>query len=195
MDALDKENGLHKFGSSDAEIREDGVCIKRLDFMNRDIRKIILIDDSQESSSMFPRNTLLIKPFENVYDKQDKALLELIPLLQGLIHEDIQDYREVFDRLDNNRPIHYSHDVATEYKMRVVQAKTSEYQKRHRGIGAWIHGDAKSRANKEAEAAEDQYDGILTPAQVCVYVCIFTNDLLYLFYPFIFSILCHSLVH
>ena len=170
MDAIDKENALHKFGNSDAEIREDGVCIKRLDYMNRDIRKIVLIDDSEESSSKFPRNTLIIKPFENVNDKQDQSLIELIPLLHALVHEDVEDFRDVFDRLDHKKPIHHSHDIATEYKMRVVQAKTNEYKKRYRGIGALIHGDAASRVNKEAEPHHN--DGILTPSQVGGYTYI-----------------------
>ena len=99
MESIDKEGRTHKFGSSEGEIREDGVCIKRLDYMNRDIRKIILIDDKPHSAEKFPRNSLLIKPYTNIYDKYDNALVELIPLLQALVHEQINDFREVLDDL------------------------------------------------------------------------------------------------
>ena len=95
MDAVGKEF-CHKFGSTDGEVRDD-VLLKRLDYMNRPLQKIILIDDDPEASQLFPRNTLLIKPFNNIYDKTDKSLLELIPLLQALIHENVDDVRDIFD--------------------------------------------------------------------------------------------------
>ena len=44
LDAIDKENTTHKFGSTAAEIRGTSV-LKRLDYMNRDLHRIILIDD------------------------------------------------------------------------------------------------------------------------------------------------------
>jgi import inner membrane translocase subunit TIM50 len=90
MEAIDRENRCHKFGVSEAEVDKDGSVLKRLDFMNRDLSRIILIDDNEDSARLFPRNTLQIKPFTNIYDKNDRALLELIPLLQALIHEGIR---------------------------------------------------------------------------------------------------------
>ena len=71
----------HKFGSSEAEIRGD-LVIKRLDLLNRPLNKIILIDDDPLSVENYPKNTLLIKPYRNIYDTNDNALLELIPFLQ-----------------------------------------------------------------------------------------------------------------
>ena len=74
----------HKFGSSEAEIRGD-LVIKRLDLLNRPLNKIILIDDDPLSVENYPKNTLLIKPYRNIYDTNDNALLELIPFLQVLL--------------------------------------------------------------------------------------------------------------
>lgn len=79
MDTLHTQS--HKFGSSEAEIRGD-LVIKRLDLMNRPMRKIILIDDDPLSAENYPKNTLLIKPYRNIYDTSDNALVELIPFLQ-----------------------------------------------------------------------------------------------------------------
>jgi import inner membrane translocase subunit TIM50 len=136
MDAIGKEH-THKFGSSEAEVR-DGIVIKRLDYMNRPLSKIVLIDDDPAAAQMFPRNTLLIKPFTNIYDKNDTALLELVPLLQALVHEGISDFRESFDALGT----HDAHEASVEYKMRVVRTKSSEHEKRNRGLGKLIRGQS-----------------------------------------------------
>jgi hypothetical protein len=103
----------HKFGSSEGEIR-NGVTLKRLDIMNRDVGRILLIDHSKEASALFPRNTLLVKPFEDIYDTTDRALLDLIPVLQGFIHEDVQDFRQVLDNLGT----HIASEAVEEYEMR-----------------------------------------------------------------------------
>ena len=75
------------------------VVIKRLDYMNRDLSRIILIDDNPVSYQKFPRNTLAVKPFTNANDTSDTTLLDLIPFLQALVHEDVRDFRECFDQL------------------------------------------------------------------------------------------------
>jgi TFIIF-interacting CTD phosphatase-like protein len=67
--------------------------------MNRPLEKIILIDDDIQATQLFPRNSLLIKPYTNIYDVNDTALLELIPLLQALVHEGINDFRDTLDEM------------------------------------------------------------------------------------------------
>ena len=73
--------------------------LKRLDLMNRDQSRIILIDDSEKASSLFPRNTLLVKPYVDTTDQSDTALLDLIPLLQAFIHDQSTDFRDTIDDL------------------------------------------------------------------------------------------------
>lgn len=133
MEAIGKGQ-THIFGSSEAEVR-DGEVIKRLDLMNRPIERIILIDDDPTAFQKFPRNALQIKPFVNINDTSDVALLELIPLLQAMVHEGVTDVRETFDDLGTRD----AHEAAMEYKMRVARAKGADYKLRRRGIGALIH--------------------------------------------------------
>lgn len=137
--AVDPEGRCHKFGSSHAEVRGTTV-LKRLDLMNRDLSRIILIDDNPDSFQLFPRNTLQVKPFTNVNDKSDNVLLELVPLLQAFVHEDIKDFRDAFDNLGT----HDAEEAAVEYRMRVNQKKTEELQKRNKGLGSLIRGGSES---------------------------------------------------
>jgi len=69
--------------------------------MNRPINKIVLIDDSPEASRLFPRNTLLIKPYVDVGDFDDQALADMLPLLYALCHDGVEDFRDTFDDLGN----------------------------------------------------------------------------------------------
>ena len=71
----------HKFGSAEGEIR-DSKTLKRIDVMNRDPGRILFIDDSPEAVQLCAKNALIVKPFTDVYDTKDRALLDLIPLLQ-----------------------------------------------------------------------------------------------------------------
>lgn len=138
LEHIDPEGKCHKLGSAAAEIRGVSV-LKRLDRMNRPLSKVILIDDSAESSSLFPRNTLLVKPFTDVRDKTDTTLLDLIPLLQALVHDDVRDFRDTFDRLGT----HEAEEACIEYRMRLSERKRAEQDRRNRGLGGLIRGPAR----------------------------------------------------
>ena len=111
--ALDKDGRCHKLGSHHAEKRGD-VMLKRLDYINRDIRKIIVIDDDENAVSLSPRNALIVKPYTNVYDKEDRVLFDLIPLLQGIVQENASDFRTTLEDLGTRD----AEEAATEYLMR-----------------------------------------------------------------------------
>lgn len=135
--ALDKDGRTHKLGPAACEQHENNL-LKRLDCMNRDLRRIILIDDSPISSQKFPRNTILVKPFEDVRSR-DTILLDLIPVLQAFIHQDgIKDFRNVLDDLGT----HEAEEIVTEYHLRVAQAKVNEESKKNRGLGKFIRDNA-----------------------------------------------------
>jgi import inner membrane translocase subunit TIM50 len=154
--AIDPEGRTHKLGNAAAEMRGETI-LKRLDLMNRDMNKIILIDDNPESAQLFPRNTLFVEPFTNVENKSDTVLLELIPFLQALVHEDVQDYREAFDRLGT----HQAEEAVVEYQMRLAKKKREEQEKRNRGIGSLIRG--------QKESTEDEFfvkSSVLSPKDI-----------------------------
>ena len=59
----------------------------------RDLRHVIIIDTNKEDFSKQPHNGILIKKWNE--DLDDTALLELIPFLEAVCKEDIQDVRQV----------------------------------------------------------------------------------------------------
>jgi mitochondrial import inner membrane translocase subunit TIM50 len=128
---IDKDGRTHKLGPSAGEQR-NGQILKRLDCLNRDVRRIILIDDNPISAQKFLENTILIQPYDDVRSKGDTVLLDLIPVLQAFVHHDgVKDFRACLNDLGT----HQAHEIIEEYHMRVTKAKLSEENKRNRGLG------------------------------------------------------------
>jgi TFIIF-interacting CTD phosphatase-like protein len=61
----------------------NGMYVKDLSKLNRDLAHVIIIDDNPDSFQLQPENGIHIKPFKDANDVEDTALLELIPLLEG----------------------------------------------------------------------------------------------------------------
>lgn len=150
--AIDPDNRTHKLGPSAGEIRNGGDVLKRLDCMNRDPRRIVLIDDSAIASQLCRRNTILVPPFEDAHDplqREDETLLRLIPVLQALVHDDqLGDFRLVLDdlgggsRAGGDKGVHHAEQLSEEYQMRVTKHKLGEQQKKNIGLGRLLRGVA-----------------------------------------------------
>ena len=158
--AIDPEGMCHKLGAAAAEARGQ-VMLKRLDLMGRDLSRIVLIDDSEESSQLCPRNTLIIKPFVNIGDTTDRALDDLIPLLHALVHDEVGDFRLTLDDLGT----HEADEAVTEYRMRLAEKKQAQDRKRNVGLGGVI----RSKINADREALSEAMGSrstILSPSQI-----------------------------
>ena len=150
--AIDPENRTHKLGPSAGEIRNGGDVLKRLDCLNRDLRRIVLVDDSATASQLCRRNTILVPPFEDPHDplqREDDTLLALIPVLQALVHDDkLSDFRLVLDDLGagsrsgagGDRGLHRAEQLSEEYQMRVTKHRLGEQGKKNRGLGRLLRG-------------------------------------------------------
>lgn len=160
MAAVDPEQRCFYLGASAAESRGT-LMLKRLDYMNRDIRKIILIDDNPDSAQLFPRNTIYVPPFDDVHNKHDTVLEDLIPLLQAFVHDGVQDVRDTLDNLGT----HEAAEAVAEYRMRLQERKQREKQKRNRGIGGLIRGVNGSSSVTERDGFE-QRSSILSPTAI-----------------------------
>lgn len=137
LQAIDPEGKCHKFGNNVLEMRGTQY-LKRLDYMNREMRKIILIDDNPSSFEGFEANTLQVKPYTDVTDKRDRVLLDLIPLLQAIVHEagPDTDFRRVINKLGT----HDAQEAAIEYQVRLAQKKEEAWNRKNVGLGRLLRG-------------------------------------------------------
>jgi Dullard-like phosphatase family protein len=71
----------------------DGIYIKNLENLGRDLSKVIIIDDKSCSFSAQKENGILIKPYFGDEKQNDYELIELIPILLGIIKDRSGDVR------------------------------------------------------------------------------------------------------
>lgn len=149
--AIDPSQKCHHYSQAAMEMR-NGQLLKRLDLMNRDLSRVVLVDDSAAASQLYPRNTLLVKPFEDVHDTRDTALDDLMVLLQALVHDGVGDVRDALDDLGT----HEASEAVVEYRMRVAAVKERERQKRDKGLGGLL----KKATGADKRAERDADDGL-----------------------------------
>jgi len=80
----------------DSSVYRKGKYIKDLSRLNRDLNRVVMIDDSAEHCADQPENAIIVPRFEG--DKDDIVLMQLIPLLKGMAENDVPDVREEIER-------------------------------------------------------------------------------------------------
>lgn len=159
FEALDKEGACHKLGANAAEVRGD-LVLKRLEFMNRDVRRIIVIDDNPESVQLCMKNAIIVPAFTDVNVKHDKTLENLIPLLQAFVHDGVTDFQQCLEDLGT----HDADEAVAEYRMRLMETKRAEMARRNRGLGGLIRG--KTGAAAMEDDGMGPRSAVLSPSEI-----------------------------
>jgi len=95
VDGLDPEGFIMYRLYRDATKYMKGTHVKDLSKLNRDITKVILVDCSNKTSVLQPRNSLVLKKWEG--DPKDTDLLELIPFFHTIAMSNVDDVRPILD--------------------------------------------------------------------------------------------------
>lgn len=106
-----------------------GVHVKNLDALNRDLSRVIVIDNDVKQVGLHPQNAVIIPEWTG--DPSDTVLLDLIPFLESVVKDDVPDVREELKLLSGG-------DIATavaEYKA-VAAARASNAA----GVGSGLFG-------------------------------------------------------
>mmetsp|Transcript_45769 Transcript_45769/g.74672 ORF Transcript_45769/g.74672 Transcript_45769/m.74672 type:complete len:408 (+) Transcript_45769:3-1226(+) len=77
----------------DATLYKDGHHVKDLSPLNRDLSRVVLVDDIDASLAPQPDNLVPVKPFSG--NPNDLSLLYLVPFLENLVRESAPDVRRV----------------------------------------------------------------------------------------------------
>ncbi|KAJ5468376.1 NLI interacting factor [Penicillium sp. IBT 31633x] len=77
---------------------KDGEYIKDLQYLNRDLSKVILIDTKEEHARLQPENAIILDKWTG--DPKDKTLVALIPFLEYLAGMGVEDVRTVLKSFD-----------------------------------------------------------------------------------------------
>ena len=88
---------------------EDGAYVKDLSYLNRDLKKVVVVDADPQALKKQPENAIILPPWTG--DPKDTALIDLIPFLENLASLGYDDTREVLKSFEGK-------DIAQEFDRR-----------------------------------------------------------------------------
>ncbi|RMZ76493.1 hypothetical protein DV738_g4951, partial [Chaetothyriales sp. CBS 135597] len=77
----------------EATLYQDGGCVKDLSYLNRDLKKVLIIDTDPHHVKNQPENAIILPPWKG--DPKDQTLIQLIPFLEYLATMGFDDVRKV----------------------------------------------------------------------------------------------------
>ncbi|KAL4399752.1 mitochondrial inner membrane protein required for protein import [Malassezia pachydermatis] len=92
----------------------NGKLVKDISHLNRDLRKVIVLDINPEHVSMQPENAIVLEPWKG--DKNDRDLLGLIPFLDAIGIYGVSDVRTTLKAYEGKH-------IPTEYAINEAQVK------------------------------------------------------------------------
>ncbi|KAG0127077.1 HAD-like domain-containing protein [Tuber indicum] len=129
---------------------KDGKYIKDLNYLNRDLSKVIMLETNPDAWSENPNNTIKMKPWDG--DPQDKELISLIPFLEYIAAMGISDVRPVIEGFgDKHVPTEFSRReaIARAEHMKRVEEQRKSRKSTAGGALLGVLGMSRPSANEE----------------------------------------------
>lgn len=100
--SLDPNQTVFPYAFGKESMCYDGQYYKDLKYLNRDLKKVVVLDYNEKTLRDFSNNGIFIDKFDGNMD--DKLLLETIPLLERLADPSIRDVREELKKYGHHNP-------------------------------------------------------------------------------------------
>ena len=113
-------------------VYEDGGYVKDLSYLNRDLKKVVVVDSDPHHVKKQPENAIILPKWTG--DPTDTTLIDLIPFLENLANLGYQDTREVLKSFEGK-------NIAEEFDRRQKllrerwESQQAERRKNRRGGG------------------------------------------------------------
>ena len=123
----------------DATMFVRGTHCKDLSKLNRDVRKIVVVDKDRAAVQLQPGNAIIVKPYTDATDRLDTELEDLTPFLAALVNENVRDVPAALAKFSSNDAT----VVAAEYGDMLKEAKNKTDAVRKIGLGGFVRGRAR----------------------------------------------------
>jgi mitochondrial import inner membrane translocase subunit TIM50 len=148
---LDKDGCIMHRLYRDATLYQDGIHIKDLDHLNRNLNKMIVLDDDPKEVQNHPHNLIRVKPYEDATDLDDNTLERITPFL-------IEIAREGYDDIPSLLYQYHGMDadqIADEQERRLQELYTSRQRSAQRGLGRFAGIGGRNLPDPELPSASD----------------------------------------
>lgn len=138
--SLDKEGCIMHRLYRDATHYTNGVHVKDLDKLNRNVNKIIVVDDDPEEVKFHPDNVLRVKPYTDPNDRADNTLERITPFLLEIVREgydDIPSLMRQYHGMDAD-------EIADEQERRIQQVRYDRDRISQRGLSGLVAGGGRN---------------------------------------------------
>lgn len=134
--ALDKDGCIMHRLYRDATYYTNGVHVKDLNRLNRNVKRMIVLDDDPEEVQFNLENLIRVKPYTDPNDRDDNTLERITPFLVEIAREGYNDIPELlrqFHGMDAD-------EIADEQDRRLLQLRMARQQQAQRGLGGLVRG-------------------------------------------------------
>jgi len=142
--ALDKEGCIMHRLYREATYYTNGVHVKDLNRLNRNVKRMIVIDDDPEEVQFNKENLIRVKPYNDPNDRTDNTLERILPFLVEIAREGFNDIPALLQQYEGMD----ADQIADEQERRLQQLRYDRQQQAQRGL---VGGLARGRALPEPE--------------------------------------------
>mmetsp|Transcript_19138 Transcript_19138/g.31874 ORF Transcript_19138/g.31874 Transcript_19138/m.31874 type:complete len:399 (+) Transcript_19138:78-1274(+) len=111
----------------EATVYVDGDHIKDLSHLNRDLSRVVVLDDELKSCAYQPDNLVQVKPFTNPMER-DTELFDIIPFLEDLCERDVPDVRAEIAKYKGK-------NIGQAFKQELAERRKREEEQRKGTLG------------------------------------------------------------
>jgi len=132
IDSLDKQQAIMHRLYRESTRFIDGVHVKDLNSLNRNVRRIISIDNDALALQLHPDNLLRVKPYTDPRDRTDDVLEKITPMLVEIA---TQQYDDIPSILSQYRGMD-ADEIADVYHSRIDEIRRERENIYSRGLGS-----------------------------------------------------------
>ncbi|MGK3738544.1 MAG: import inner membrane translocase subunit TIM50 [Bacillariaceae sp.] len=151
VNSLDKQGCIMHRIYRDGTYYHNGVHVKDLSRLNRNINRMIVIDDDLAEVQFNPENVVRVKPYTDPNDRTDNTLARITPFLIEIArenHSDIPVLLSQYEGMDAD-------EIADEQERRIQYYRSSREVEMSKGIGGLAKMARKSVTMEPDMPAQD----------------------------------------
>lgn len=129
--ALDKDGCIMHRLYREATHFHNGIHVKDLNSLNRNVKRIVVLDDDPSEVQFNPENLIRVKPYDDPTNREDNTLERITPFLIEIArdgHNDVPALLQQYQGMDADQ-------IADEQDRRLARLKQQRQEIRERGLG------------------------------------------------------------
>jgi mitochondrial import inner membrane translocase subunit TIM50 len=138
VEALDKDGCIMHRLYRDATYYHNGVHVKDLKSLNRNVKRMIVLDDDPDEVQFNPENLVRVKPYVDPNDREDNTLERITPFLIEIARENYEDIPTLLSQYQGMD----ADEIADEQERRWVELERSRRAEASHGLGRWARAGA-----------------------------------------------------